>query len=92
MPALKAHVKSLLLFGETAELLKQAGEAAGIKHIQLVKNVAEAIPLAYAQSQSGDVILLSPANASWDQYPNFEVRGQIFIDGVTDLIKRNGAK
>lgn len=92
VPALKAHVKSLFLFGETAELLKQAGEAAGIKHIQLVKNVAEAIPLAYAQSQSGDVILLSPANASWDQYPNFEVRGQIFIDGVTDLIKRNGAK
>ncbi|MGK4058995.1 UDP-N-acetylmuramoyl-L-alanine--D-glutamate ligase [Loigolactobacillus coryniformis] len=91
VPALQEHVKSLLLFGETAKLLAQAGEAAGIKDIQIVENVATALPIAYQKSQPGDIILLSPANASWDQYPNFEVRGQIFIDGVADLIKGNGA-
>ncbi|PIO83675.1 UDP-N-acetylmuramoyl-L-alanine--D-glutamate ligase [Loigolactobacillus backii] len=90
VPELKEHVKAMVLFGETAELLKTAGEQAGIKNIKLVHDGETALPVAYAQSQPGDIVLLSPANASWDQYPNFEVRGQLFIDGVTKLIKENG--
>lgn len=37
---------------------------------------------AYADGLKNAVVLLSPACASWDQYPNFEVRGQDFIDAV----------
>ena len=44
-----------------------------------------AVPLAYEASRPGDVILLSPAAASWDQYPNFEVRGDDFIKAVHQL-------
>ena len=36
-------------------------------------------------SESGDVILLSPACASWDQFKTFEVRGDIFIEAVHKL-------
>lgn len=92
VPALKAHVKAMVLFGETAELLKQAGEAAGIQNITLTKDVATALPIGYGFSEPGDIVLLSPANASWDQYPNFEVRGQVFIDGVDELKRKNGGQ
>ena len=36
-------------------------------------------------AEEGDVVLLSPANASWDMYANFEVRGDLFIDTVAEL-------
>ncbi len=58
---------------------------AGIKQIKFVENAEAGVPVAYQYSQPGDIILLSPANASWDQYPNFEVRGDRFIKAVEDL-------
>ncbi|MBS4177211.1 UDP-N-acetylmuramoyl-L-alanine--D-glutamate ligase [Lederbergia citrea] len=86
IPALNG-VKALVLFGETAEKLEKAGRAAGIQIIQHVHNVEEAVPAAYELSEAGDVILLSPACASWDQYKTFEVRGDIFIDSVHKLVE-----
>jgi UDP-N-acetylmuramoylalanine--D-glutamate ligase len=47
--------------------------------------VEKAVPVAYQLSQPGDVILLSPACASWDQYKTFEQRGDIFINAVHKL-------
>ena len=84
IPAL-SNVKALILFGETAEKIEKAGKAAGIQTIIRVHNVEEAVPAAYELSDEGDVILLSPACASWDQYRTFEVRGDIFIDAVHKL-------
>lgn len=78
----KAAIKAVLLFGETTQKLKDACETAGIPVIKTVKNVEAAVPEAFALSQPGDVILLSPACASWDQYKSFEQRGDIFIDEV----------
>lgn len=89
IPTLKHHVKTLITFGETADLLVEAGEAANITEIKKVKDVTEAVPLAYSMSQTGDVILLSPAAASWDQYANFEMRGDAYISAVEELIKEN---
>ncbi|WP_226644084.1 UDP-N-acetylmuramoyl-L-alanine--D-glutamate ligase [Mesobacillus subterraneus] len=84
IPALK-NVKTLITFGETAEKVGQAGRDAGIKTILRADNVEKAVPVAFEHSEPGDVILLSPACASWDQYKTFEVRGDMFIEAVHKL-------
>ena len=76
------NVKGVILFGQTAGKIEKAAISAGIKSIKHVDNVGKAVPAAYQMSDPGDVILLSPACASWDQYKTFEVRGDIFIEAV----------
>ncbi len=81
IPYLK-NVSTLIVFGETAQKLAETGRKAGIESIITVDNVEKAVPVAYEHSQPGDVILLSPACASWDQYRTFEERGDMFIQAV----------
>ncbi|MFD3448043.1 UDP-N-acetylmuramoyl-L-alanine--D-glutamate ligase [Microbacteriaceae bacterium 4G12] len=80
------HVKSLVTFGQTAPKLIKAAEQAGMKTIKRVDNVEQAVLEAYALSEEGDVILLSPACASWDQFKTFEERGDMFIQAVHKLV------
>ncbi|MFD1900402.1 UDP-N-acetylmuramoyl-L-alanine--D-glutamate ligase [Enterococcus termitis] len=84
VPSLKG-VKAIYLFGETKEKLKKAALAAGITEIHLTENVQSAVQDAYEFSEKNDTILLSPACASWDQYPNFELRGDAFIQAMNQL-------
>jgi UDP-N-acetylmuramoylalanine--D-glutamate ligase len=84
IPFLK-NVKAIITFGQTAEKLERVASVAGIKMIQRVDNVGKAVPIAYKLSEPGDVILLSPACASWDQHKTFEERGDIFIEMVHKL-------
>lgn len=84
IPSLR-ELKAVVLFGETKEKLAEAAKAAGVKTIVLTKNVETAVKEAYRLSTSEDTILLSPACASWDQYPNFEIRGNQFIQAVEQL-------
>ncbi len=76
------HVKAVITFGQTAAKIERVARDAGIKTILRVDNVEKAVPAAYELSNPGDVILLSPACASWDQYKTFEVRGDIFNKAV----------
>lgn len=84
IPSLKG-VKGLILFGQSAAKIEEAAVQAGIKIIEHVDNVDKAVPRAFQLSEPGDIILLSPACASWDQYKSFEVRGDIFIEAVHKL-------
>lgn len=81
------NVKGIILFGETADLIAKVAREAGVSQIIKTENVKLAVPIAYEMSNENDIILLSPACASWDQYPTFEVRGDMFIDAVEDLKK-----
>lgn len=79
------RLKAVVTFGETADKIRTAAFAAGMERVERVDNVEEAVPAAFKLSSPGDVILLSPACASWDQHRTFEERGDMFIQAVHRL-------
>lgn len=85
VPYFKKHVKAIIVFGQCKDKMKDAAVQAGIPTILESENAITAVPEAWKVSEPGDVILLSPANASWDQFPSFEVRGDKFIEAVEKL-------
>ena len=85
----KSKVNKLILIGETKEAIESEAIKIGFPHdsIYLVNTMEEAIKLAYEKAQPGDNVLLSPASASWDQYKNFEERGNDFKKFVYSLVE-----
>ena len=84
VPDLKA-VSGIVLYGETKEKLQEAAKVAGVPVIEIVNTLEEATKKAYDISKEDDIILLSPACASWDQFKSFEIRGDEFIQVVENL-------
>ena len=81
--AIAEKVAHLIVMGETGEAI--AATAKGKTNIHRVKNLEEAMNCATNLAQSGDVVLLSPASASYDQFRNFEERGERFREWVEKL-------
>ena len=81
----KQNVKALVLMGETASIIEKCAKEKGYKTILRVNNMKEAVEVSYDIATKGDVVLLSPACASWDMYKSFEVRGMDFKDNVNNL-------
>jgi UDP-N-acetylmuramoylalanine--D-glutamate ligase len=69
--------------GETGDAI--AATAKGKTNIHRVENLEEAMGCATGLAQAGDVVLLSPASASYDQFRNFEERGDQFREWVKKL-------
>lgn len=82
-PYLK-NVKYIICYGETKYKIEEFAHKNNIASF-IVENLIEATNKAYEYSKDGDIILLSPACASWDQYPNFETRGEEFKNTVICL-------
>lgn len=81
----KENVYALVLLGETAQKIKECAQNKGFDNITVVKDMKEAVNASYQIAKGGDVVLLSPACASWDMYKSFEVRGIDFKDNVHNL-------
>ena len=77
-------LKEMVILGESAPRVKRAADKAGVPYVDAA-DVADATKKAFDLASPGDVVLLSPANASWDMYPNFEVRGDEFLATVKGL-------
>ena len=71
-------IKVMVVVGESKELLYNLALQQNIKCVKATK-IADATELASNLAENGDIVLLSPACASWDQYKCFEDRGDEFI-------------
>jgi UDP-N-acetylmuramoylalanine--D-glutamate ligase len=77
-------VASIHLIGEATTELAAALDAAG-RAYDSAGDLPTAVTRAAAEAQPGDVVLLSPACASYDQFANFEERGDTFRRLVEEL-------
>ena len=86
-PEICAHVKKLFLCGATGPLIRAAVEACGMPQPEMhdCGDFENAVRRAAAAAESGDVVLMSPASASFDQFKNFMVRGECFKEIVKEL-------
>ncbi len=75
---LPKNVTNIVAMGATAEKIMKSGERTGFLNICQTKTMKEAIILCKNQAKEGEIVLLSPACASFDQFRNFEERGNVF--------------
>ncbi len=80
---LRHHARQALLIGAAAE--KIAADIGGAVPLEMAGTLEGAVARAFAAAQPGDVVLLAPACASFDQFQNFEHRGHVFKQLVAEL-------
>ena len=78
------NVKLVVTYGETKDRIAKWAHDIGLNVI-VNDNLVAATKCAYEHAEAGDVVLLSPACASWDQYDSFEIRGQEFKNVVNSF-------
>ena len=87
-PEIRAHVKKLFLCGATAGKIRAAVEQAEGDQVPEITDCGDfesAVRAAAAAARQGDIVLMSPASASFDQFKNFMVRGECFKKIVKEL-------
>lgn len=75
--------KAAVLFGRDAQKIASALD--GIVEIVMAESLEEALNKASSKAEAGDVVLLSPACASFDMFKNYEERGKVFMQAVHTL-------
>ncbi|MBM6971126.1 UDP-N-acetylmuramoyl-L-alanine--D-glutamate ligase [Mordavella massiliensis] len=78
-------VKKLILLGQTREKIARDAKKCGFTDYVFADSFEEAVHMAVQEAVSGDAVLLSPACASWDMFPSYEVRGDKFKEIVNSL-------
>ena len=83
LPHIKRHVKHIVSFGEAGgEIAAAIGDAV---RLNCVSSLNQAVASAHNLANPGDIVLMSPGCASFDQFNNFEERGEKFIEIVDDM-------
>ncbi|NPA48856.1 MAG: UDP-N-acetylmuramoyl-L-alanine--D-glutamate ligase [Thermodesulfobacteria bacterium] len=80
IPLLRKKVRLLILMGESRYVM--AEDLRGVVETKIVENLEEAVAVAISEASSGDTVLLSPAAASFDQFENYQERGDVFRELV----------
>jgi len=85
-PLIRRHVKEIVLFGEARERI--GARIGGIVKTQSAPTMSEAVQRAWEHAVPGDVVLLSPGCASFDEFRSYAHRGEVFKETVTRLRDR----
>ena len=80
--------RAIIAFGEVRKKIVECAQKYGYENIMQATNLNVATNLAYDIALSGDVVLLSPANASFDEFENYKKRGEAFCEIVGKLDER----
>ena len=78
-------VKLLVLIGQTKEKIAECAKKHGFTDFCFKDSFEEALEFCTSNAKEGDAVLLSPACASWDMFPNYETRGKKFKEYVNAL-------
>ncbi len=78
-------VKWLVLVGKTREKIAVCARKNGFMNIRFTDTFEQCLAMCTDLAKEGDAVLLSPACASWGEFPNYEVRGQVFKEYVINL-------
>jgi UDP-N-acetylmuramoylalanine--D-glutamate ligase len=84
----KSTIKTLVLIGETGPRIKKEIKNKNIKIIDQCQNLSEVMEAVKNEAASGDVVLLSPASASFDWFKNYKDRGNQFKEQVKNLYEK----
>jgi len=82
-PLFREKVKLLILIGKAADKMEEA--LGGATRTMKAATILDAVRIAAGQATGGDVVLLSPACASFDMFKDFEDRGRQFKEAVRSL-------
>ena len=83
--AIAAKARALVVIGEAGPAIAAAARAAGLSDVRCAKTLEDAVRLAFETARPGDVVLLSPACASFDMFHNMAHRGEVFRRAVAEL-------
>ena len=89
-PLLAERARRAFLIGAAAE--KIAAQIGGAVPLEQCGTLDRALHAAFEAARPGDVVLLAPACASFDQFQNFEHRGRVFVDLVRQLVPLSGTR
>lgn len=83
----KDYVRSVVILGQTGDLIEDTARKYGFTDLYRVNDLKEAVEKSAQIAKEKDIVLLSPACASWGMYNNYEERGREFKNLVADLEK-----
>lgn len=91
-PCFSTKIKAAVLIGETRDKLAKIARSAGLETVEIVDTagsaeatVDTAVRRAYEFAAPGDIVLFSPACASWDLFASYEERGRMFKASAHNL-------
>ncbi len=89
-PAIRSHVKHLVLMGEAGPDLAEA--LTGTVEAEYAETMEDAVARAHAAAARGDTVLLAPACSSFDMFDNYGQRGRVFtrcVDALRSRVEEN---
>lgn len=86
----QAHCKSVICFGAAGPRFFEAFKNSGVDHFS-ADQLRDALTVALSHAEAGDIVVLSPACASFDEFSCFEERGEVFKSLVREFAEERGA-
>jgi UDP-N-acetylmuramoylalanine--D-glutamate ligase len=87
--SLRSRARMVLLIGSAADKIE--ADLAGVIPVERMQTLERAVESASQRAKPGDIVLLAPACASFDQFENYEHRGRVFKQLVRELEKLHAA-